>query len=207
MSNIQQHSIQRLIFDSDTDCQTNATILQQIIQRIAAKKIPNIINETFSCFSQPHKITRINQLVIHIKPLPINQFEHQLPLLFKKELVKQLQSYLAIKSTQNNLLSVNEAHTELLSYFLTTGHLPWWKSNLKGSIDELFSGLLTKHPHEIKQLLSSLIKDINVRRRITQQFSDNTIKKIFSPKKNRKKPYFNKVKYVYGRLFFPQLLL
>jgi Contractile injection system tape measure protein len=184
----QKFAIQKQIFEIGAFSKEQVHELQNRISRLVnhslIKKTENYFNEVIPA----DLLLRMDQLVLDIGEVKLDSMEEEIEQRFMDALEYEFTQRLEfLKNDKTRPLSGISIETtgngklELFEYFLLYGVLPWYAdTTVKFDIDGLLDELYTTNRSALRSIIQKAGKDLNVRLRMSYQFSDRTIKQIIN---------------------------
>jgi len=180
----QYFSINREIFDIGFTSKSGAYDLQSRISSLVNGTLTRQM-ELFLEQTIPEELLyKINTLTVDVGTVNIDHLEEELPEKFMEAFAAALNEHIRRQQsgTGNDnfqILPAEHSLSDLMDYFLFTGHLPWWAVN-----NDLFTPsvamneLLRKDPAALRAIIMRAGQHEHVRRRLVRQFSKEQIQAI-----------------------------
>jgi hypothetical protein len=182
----QYFSINREIFDIDFTSKSGAYDLQSRISSLVNGTLTRQM-ELFLEKNIPEEfLYKINTLTVEVGTVNVDNLEQELPEKFMEafaviltEQLRRQQSGLGGDNVQ--ILPTDHSLTDLIDYFLYTGHLPWWAVKNESFTPSLaMEELMLKNPAALRAIIMRAGQFEHVRRRLVRQFSKAQIRGIIS---------------------------
>lgn len=183
MSN-QYFSINREIFDIGFTSKSGAYDLQSRISSLVNGTLTRQMELLLEKVIPEELLYKFNTLTVDVGTVSLHNLEAELPEKFIEafaaildEQIRNLQS--GAGDSNFEILPAAHSFSDLLSYFLYTGHLPWWavKNNLltpSAALDEM----LLRSPAQLKALIVKAGQLEHVRKRLVNQFAKTQVRGI-----------------------------
>lgn len=189
----QRHVIKKQYLDLYIGSNIKAFELQNRVSVLYRSKIIPLLEVYCDRLSEPDSILRIDTLDIDLGEIDLQTLETDFVAAVEKHLSQQLapKNDSLVESQAGQILPLEKAarqlsltdsttsRLELFSYFLQTGHLPWWCTSFSQStLEDYCDDLLKTSPVTLKALIQTKIKHVHALRRLIYQFSDQTLIKL-----------------------------
>ncbi len=180
----QYFSINREIFDIGFTSKSGAYDLQSRISSLVNGTLTRQM-ELFLEQTIPEELLyKINTLTVDVGTVNIDHLEEELPEKFMEafaailnEQIRRQQS--GAGSDNFQILPAEHSLTDLMDYFLYTGHLPWWAVKNDSFTPSLaMEELLRKDPAALRAIIMRAGQHEHVRRRLVRQFLKEQIQAI-----------------------------
>lgn len=211
MLNRGNHIIKKQVLDIYTDTQEDVWQLQNRIRSIYYEKMLPLIEEACNNYDTG-EIVRIDKLTIDLGEISSKKLDEEMVRVLEGKINEQLSKVIFQAKTGNasgnvrvEKISPNISDLELVATFLKTGVLPWWKKNMTSSeIESIFIQQIQKNSKVVKLFLAKHLRYDAVLKRITFQFSEETIEKlivlIWDDKKEKVEQLLKELKSLFRQL-------
>lgn len=180
----QYFSINREIFDIGFTSKSGAYDLQSRISSLVNGTLTRQM-ELFLEQTIPEELLyKINTLTVDVGTVNIDHLEQELPEKFMEAFAATLNEHIrrqqsGVGNDNFQILPAEHSLTDLMDYYLYTGHLPWWAVKNDSftplvAMDEL----LRKDPAALRAIIIQAGQHEHVRRRLVRQFSKEQIQAI-----------------------------
>ncbi|QHI37229.1 hypothetical protein IMCC3317_26070 [Kordia antarctica] len=183
MYNQEAHIVTRCQWNTGFDSKHLAHELQTAISTWSAYKMKRIITNVFDSICPKGQVLKINKLVIDLGSITYENMLSELPLRLEEALRNALYDLIMYpKSGDKTLEIVNQkmAQISVLRTFLLQGMMPWNYQETYGSAAQIMRSQLLNNRLDAIQMIQEIGLQENVRKRISWQFTDDTIKKIIA---------------------------
>lgn len=178
---IQTHHIRRLIFEVTIASEEEGFDTQEAVSKAFYEILERELEKLFSRLCSSEEIIRIDKLELDLEGLKEEAFSEELAekLIAKaedvlSELIMSARGKTQAATTQNEIsLSISTSlggKLDMLTHFISTGTLPWQTKAGSQSITSILEELIEKEPHKLRDTLSKLWKNEQVRKRFIFQF-------------------------------------
>ena len=169
------HIIQRHLFDIVYADRSKAHALQSRFSRLFDRESLPVMTEVFDRLIPESILFQLDTLVLDLGPIRADRLEKDFPIRLREALEKHLQGLLE-PGARRELPARAQSLTDLLEYFLLTGHLPWWAAGgLLTDPGAVVTQLSRDDPPGLRRVLLHTGQQEYVRRRLVTQFSEETI--------------------------------
>ena len=206
-ANEQHHSIKEMIFDVQLNSENEAFRFQRGFSDLVKAKLLAITEKVFNDLAPADQLIKIRSLTIDLETVELQKFENDIPDLYEKRLREVLRSLLfrlkgvAYSAVDDaSVTSPEVGLSQLLSFFLRTGTIPWWakstwqaylKQQKFGSqetftIGRLFEIVFERNPDLFSQLIERYQTQPMLLYRLADQIPDKQLLrviKLISPEK------------------------
>lgn len=183
MSN-QYFSINREIFDIGFTSKSGAYDLQSRISSLVNGTLTRQMELLLEKMIPEDLLYKFNTLTVDVGTVSLHNLETELPEKFMEAFAAILDEEIRnLRSGAGNsnfeILPAEHSFSDLLTYFLYTGHLPWWavKNNLLTPLAAL-DEMLQRTPAQLKALIVKAGQLEYVRKRLVNQFTKTQVRGI-----------------------------
>lgn len=180
----QYFSINREIFDIGFTSKSGAYDLQSRISSLVNGTLTRQM-ELFLEQTIPEELLyKINTLTVDVGTVNIDNLEQELPEKFMEAFAAMLSEQIRRQQSgagddNFQILPAEHSLTDLMDYFLYTGHLPWWAVKNDSFTPSLaMDELLRKDPATLRAIIMRAGQHEHVRRRLVRQFSKEQVQAI-----------------------------
>ncbi|MEX6686849.1 contractile injection system tape measure protein [Danxiaibacter flavus] len=174
--------IQEVMFDVDFSSRSKAHNLQNALSKLYNERWHYVMQDFFEEHISPHTRLHIDSIVLDLGTVPYDNLEDAIT----KSLMDALAAMFIKRPGYDNTFAGNGSETELftgkldvLSYFFTTGLLPWWTSiDLLRDINKLVDDLLKGQADMLVQMIRKAGKVKAARQRLIGHVQDPTLKSL-----------------------------
>lgn len=226
-ANEQHHSIQEMVFDVQFNSEEEAFRFQRGFSDLAKEKLLAITEKVFNELAPVHQLVKIKSLTIDLETIDYQKFEADIPELYELRLREALRGILfRLKGTTYS--AVDEASitspalgmTQLLSFFLKTGTIPWWaKSTWQAylkqeqlgleepfTVGKLFTIVFEKNPELFSQLIARHQEDASLLYRLADQIPDKQLLSVIQANSIEQELTYKRILEDVEKLSTPRLL-
>lgn len=172
------HLVNQLQVEATCTDESQAFEVRRIFSRLCQEDVAKMMDEICSKYTGEEEWIQIDKLEMDLGYIDTAQLESKLANLlhsnFEKELCNKLKSIPAGQRTISKQLSF----TELLTYFLEQGVLPWWAGYPDININEACRKVLDDQPAFLYHFLLDNKINETVWKRLSMQFDDDVITNI-----------------------------
>lgn len=223
----QYHSVQAMVFDVKFSSESQAFKFQHQFNDLVKNKLLNITEKVFNDLIPPHQLIKVKSLTIDLETVPLNKFNYDLPDIFEKRLREALRALL-FRLDGNAYSVIDDASatspivglSELLSFFLKTGTLPWWAKNTWQTylnqnkhiqdktlkISNIFEIVFEKNPKLLIQFIERSKNTPNVLHRLADQVPDQNLIKIIKLVSEEKSIIIQRIVNDFSKISTPKFL-
>ena len=171
-----QHIIKRLTFSLRFPEREHAVQLEHDVVNIYHDRIEQLLDEYFSRFAGSDTEYRIDKLELDLGSIKPENLRAEMPERVMQQLGKIEDDS---QDCGTYIISEQERQLSLFHHFIGTGTLPWWAGKLdKQALEQLAAQLCVNYPAELRGLISDILRDRDIIRRLVNQFSDNCLSRI-----------------------------
>lgn len=180
----QYFSINREIFDIDFTSKSGAYDLQSRISSLVNGTLTRQMEQLLEKTIPENFLYKIDSLTVEVGTVNIDNLEQELPEKFMEAFATVLNDYVrqqraGVENDNFQVLPTAYSLTELLDYFLYTGHLPWWAVKNESFTPSLvLQELLRNNAGALRLIIMRAGQHEHVRRRLVRQFSRDEIRGI-----------------------------
>lgn len=169
-----RHIIGRQILSLKGVKEGDAHNMQNAFAKIYQEKLLPIIDRYLTAFSPGQELHRLDSLTLDLGQIPAEGLTEKTIANLELELAKHfsVKAPPTDSSKAEQVQNENETHLELLSYFLATGHLPWWaKDKSRNPIAGGIAFLIQNEPQLLLAKMYDWTRDTNYLKRLVRQLS------------------------------------
>lgn len=223
----QYHSVQAMVFDVKFSSESQAFKFQYQFNDLVKSKLLSITEKVFNDLIPPHQVIRVKSLNIDLETVPLDKFNYDLPDIFEKRLREALRALL-FRLDRSAYSVIDDASatspivglSELLSFFLKTGTLPWWAKNtwqtylsqnkhIKDQtlkISNIFEIVFEKNPKLLVLFIERSKNAPNVLHRLADQVPDQNLIKIIKLVSEEKSIIIQRIVNDFAKISTPKFL-
>lgn len=171
--------------------------LQNRISRLVNDRLTERMKEYFSKIIPEDVLLTIDSLSYDIGEVSWDELEEVIEERFMKALEEDIALRLRLlENPQANVgagiksSDIATSKSALLEYFLLTGTMPWWSQSFANiDLENLLDDFYVADRNKLKEMLIRIGKKETVRKRIVNQFSEESIKKIIKAAEHTEAEY------------------
>ncbi|HAS47251.1 MAG TPA: hypothetical protein DCS93_42610 [Microscillaceae bacterium] len=226
-ANEQHHSIKEMIFDVQLNSENEAFRFQRGFSDLVKAKLLAITEKVFNELAPIDQLVKIRSLTVDLETIELQRFEHDIPDLYEKRLRETLRSLLfrlkGITYSAVDDASVTSPEiglSQLLSFFLRTGTIPWWakstwqaylKQQRFGSeptftIGLLFETVFERNPELFSQLIERYQTEPLLLYRLADQVPDKQLLQVIRAISPEKAAVYERIIQDIAKVSTPRLL-
>lgn len=180
----QYFSINKEIFDIGFTSKPGAYDLQNRISSLVNGSLTRQMELLLDEFIPEAFLYKFNTLTVDVGTVSLDNLEEELPQKFIEAFAAILNEHIRKQKSGTSdenfqILPIDHSLVDLLTYYLYTGHLPWWaiKNDLftpSSALDEM----LRSNPLELRTVIIQAGQHEHVRRRLVRQFTKKQVRRI-----------------------------
>jgi hypothetical protein len=187
-----QHIIRRQIVDLELAGLSQASAIQEKINRLCKNQLQPALERLFQQYASGDTVIRLERIEVDLGEVELAKLDTHFTEQVLLQLTKELNGVMmpVSSSGRDTLLSREPVHLspqdtvlQLFIYFLKKGHFPWWAKDRSLSVlENEIKTVLSTHTREILQAVTT--QDARALRRLIIQFTDDlliSIAELFEP--------------------------
>ena len=194
MNNKDEHTIEKLTFDIQIPSEKQFNYISDLISSITEHELNAILDVILNKYNIQDQIIRIPEITLDLENISVTDTRNHIISQFKIGLGKWFEE----KFSTNNYTTDKEIKTfslsdrefNLIKHFITYGNLPWWGVNPRFLPDESLKKYIREESIKTKNLIFTLGKNKDNRKRIVYQFKDETLYQLFGILSPRPSSFF-----------------
>ena len=194
MNNKDGHTIEKLTFDIQIPSEKQFNYISDLISSITEHELNAILDVILNKYNIQDQTIRIPEITLDLGNISETDTRNHIISQFKISLGKWFEE----KFSTNNYttdkeiktFSLSEREFNLIKHFITYGNIPWWGVNPRFFPDESLKKYIREESIKTKNLIFTLGKNKDNRKRIVYQFKDETLYQLFGILSPRPSSFF-----------------
>ena len=194
MNNKDGHTIEKLTFDIQIPSEKQFNYISDLISSITEHELNAILDVILNKYNIQDQTIRIPEITLDLGNISETDTRNHIISQFKIGLGKWFEE----KFSTNNYTTDKEIKTfslsdrefNLIKHFITYGNIPWWGVNPRFFPDESLKKYIREESIKTKNLIFTLGKNKDNRKRIVYQFKDETLYQLFGILSPRPSSFF-----------------
>ncbi|SEE65123.1 hypothetical protein SAMN04487765_3599 [Tenacibaculum sp. MAR_2010_89] len=181
MLSTSNHIIARCSWNTFFDEKEKGVELQNKLSVWSEHHMPKEVNAVFNSICANGQTLKIKTLKLDLGVVNYDNLTEELALKIREQLRLQLQDILMYPDKHGQSIQIlREENTDvnIIKYFLLQGIMSWNYQEVKGTIHQIFTDQLSNNRQEVINMIQAVGTKEYVRRRISWQFKEASIKKI-----------------------------
>ncbi|WP_422360469.1 contractile injection system tape measure protein [Reichenbachiella sp.] len=181
MASLHNHIVSKVSWETSFCDAHEAVALQNQISNWARTKLGNEMKSVLDDICPDDQVWTIDSLELDLGTIEYARLPEELSQKFSKALSDQLQGLMLSHTGGKNRIhssSPSQSYFSIIEHFLTKGYMPWWHKQESGHAGDIMTMLLKEHQLAIADKIRQVGQAAQVRRRLTQQFGDDILRKI-----------------------------
>ena len=175
------HIVARCYWNTSFDEKEKGIELQNELSIWSEHHMPKEVNAVFNTICANGETLKIKTLELDLGIINYNNLTEELALKISEQLRLQLQDILMYPNKHGQSIEIlrkESTDVNIIRYFLLQGIMPWNYQEVKGTIHQIFTDQLSNNRQEVINMIQTVGTKSYVRRRISWQFKEASIKRI-----------------------------